>query len=79
MEEISSKPEQCLSSSTLEKGCDNKDESQDKKKHAVRLITFIPGKTLYAIRPWTTTHFYQCGKLLAQLMVALKVMQTLAS
>ena len=55
------------------KECDSEDESQDIKKHAVRLIIFIPGKTLYAIRPWTTTHFYQVGKLLAQMTLALKV------
>ena len=46
---------------------------QDKKKLAVRLLTFIPGKTLYSVRPWTTGHFYQCGRLIAQFMVALKV------
>ena len=46
---------------------------QDKKKLAVRLLTFIPGKTLYNARPWTTEHFYQCGRLIAQFMVALKV------
>ena len=46
---------------------------QDKKKLAVRLLTFIPGKTLYSVRPWTTEHFYQCGRLIAQFMVALKV------
>lgn len=74
MEEISSQREEKLSSPTSEKDYDIRDESQDKKKHAVRMITFIPGQTLYAIRPWTTKHFYQCGKLLAQLMAALKVM-----
>ena len=46
---------------------------QYKKKLAVRLLTFIPGKTLYNARPWTTEHFYQCGRLIAQFMVALKV------
>ena len=46
---------------------------QYKKKLAVRLLTFIPGNTLYSVRPWTTEHFYQCGRLIAQFMVALKV------
>ena len=46
---------------------------KEKKKLAVRLLTFIPGKTLYSVRPWTTEHFYQCGRLIAQFMVALKV------
>ena len=44
-----------------------------KKKLAVRLLTFIPGKTLYSVRPWTTKHFYQCGRLLAQFIEELKV------
>ena len=42
-------------------------------KHAVRLLTFIPGSTLYQIRPWTAKHFNQCGKLLANLTLAIKV------
>jgi len=50
----------------------SKKVQEKKKKLAVRLLTFIPGKTLYAVRPWTTKHFYQCGRLLAQFMVALK-------
>ena len=47
--------------------------TQEKKKHAVRLLTFIPGKTLYEVRPWTAKHFYQCGKHLGEIASALKV------
>ena len=51
----------------------NQENGNDNKKLAVRLLTFIPGKTLYSIRPWTPRHFYQCGRLLAQFMEELKV------
>ena len=51
----------------------NQENGNDNKKLAVRLLTFIPGKTLYSIRPWTPIHFYQCGRLLAQFMEELKV------
>jgi len=50
----------------------NQENVKTKKKLAVRLLTFIPGKTLYSVRPWTTKHFYQCGRLLAQFIEELK-------
>ena len=53
------------------------ENGNQKKKLAVRLLTFIPGKTLYSVRPWTTSHFYQCGRLLAQFMEELKVRNSL--
>ena len=51
----------------------NQENVKTKKKLAVRLLTFIPGKTLYSVRPWTTKHFNQCGRLLAQFIEELKV------
>ena len=32
----------------------------------VRLLRFIPGKTLYEIDPWTAEHFYQVRVLIGQ-------------
>ena len=58
---------------SLIEGLENQENENKKKKLAVRLLTFIPGKTLYSIRPWTPRHFYQCGRLLAQFMEELKV------
>jgi len=40
--------------------------------HMVRLLKFIPGKTLYQVDPWTTQHFFQCGSLAAKMDQALK-------
>ena len=65
VEEISPKDENV--------NCNTNNATQTKKEHAVRLLTYIPGKTLYEIRPWTAKHFYQCGKHLAELTSALKV------
>ena len=53
--------------------CNTNNATQANKKHAVRLLTFIPGKTLYEVRPWTAKHFYQCGKHLGEIASALKV------
>ena len=53
------------------------ENGNQKKKLAVRLLTFIPGNTLYSVRPWTATHFYQCGILLAKFMEELKVKKCL--
>lgn len=40
--------------------------------HMVRLLKFIPGKTLYQVDPWTHQHFFQCGSLAARMDNALK-------
>ena len=51
----------------------HKEDDNQKKKLAVRLLTYIPGKTLYSVRPWTIKHFFQCGRLLAEFIEELKV------
>jgi hydroxylysine kinase len=33
--------------------------------YVVRVLTFIPGKILYDISPWTTEHFFQAGRFMA--------------
>ena len=73
LQEIPTKQEKSIPDSDPQEAEKNATLCQDKKKLAVRLLTFIPGKTLYNARPWTTEHFYQCGRLIAQFMVALKV------
>ena len=73
LQEIPTKHEKSIPDSDPQEAEKNATLCQDKKKLAVRLLTFIPGKTLYNARPWTTEHFYQCGRLIAQFMVALKV------
>ena len=73
LQDIPTKKEKTTSDSDSQEAENNATLCQDKKKLAVRLLTFIPGKTLYNARPWTTDHFYQCGRLIAQFMVALKV------
>ena len=73
LQDIPTKQEKKIPNLDSQEAENNATLSQDKKKLAVRLLTFIPGKTLYSVRPWTTEHFYQCGRLIAQFMVALKV------
>ena len=73
LQDIPTKHEKKIPDLDSQEAENNATLSQDKKKLAVRLLTFIPGKTLYNARPWTTEHFYQCGRLIAQFMVALKV------
>ncbi len=38
----------------------------------VRVLKFLPGKTLYEVDPWTTEHFFQCGTFVAQMDTHLK-------
>ena len=73
LQDIPTKQEKKIPDLVPQEAKNNATSCQDKKKLAVRLLTFIPGKTLYSVRPWTTEHFYQCGRLIAQFMVALKV------
>ena len=73
LQDIPTKQEKKIPDLDSQEAKNNATSCQDKKKLAVRLLTFIPGKTLYSVRPWTTEHFYQCGRLIAQFMVALKV------
>ena len=40
-------------------------------KNIVRLLRFIPGKTLYEVDPWTPAHFSQCGEFIAKMDLAL--------
>ena len=40
-------------------------------KNIVRLLKFIPGKTLWEVDPWTPTHFLQCGQFIAKMDLAL--------
>ena len=35
-------------------------------KNIVRLLRFIPGKTLWDVEPWTPAHFWQCGQFIAK-------------
>ena len=35
-------------------------------KNIVRLLKFIPGKTLWDVEPWTPAHFWQCGQFIAK-------------
>ena len=73
LQDIPTKNEKKIPDLDSQEAKNNATLCQDKKKLAVRLLTFIPGKTLYSVHPWTTEHFYQCGRLIAQFMVALKV------
>ena len=38
----------------------------------VRILTFLPGKTLYEVSPWTPDLFYQAGQFIANMDVAWK-------
>ena len=42
------------------------------KKYLVRVLKFIPGKILFDVDPWTTEHFFQIGKFVGKLDLALK-------
>jgi len=46
-------------------------DAEIKTENIVRLLKFIPGKTLYEIDTWTAEHFYQCGEFIARMDAAL--------
>ena len=52
----------------------NEVSNDDTKKswHIVRLLKFIPGKTLYNIEPWLPRHFYEAGIFAAKMDMSLK-------
>ena len=47
-------------------------ESVGNTRNIVRLLRFIPGKTLYEVDTWTKEHFYQCGEFVAKMDLSLK-------
>lgn len=46
-------------------------DTNNKKQHIVRLLKFVPGKTLYEIDPWLPRHFYEAGQFVAKMDSAL--------
>ena len=51
---------------------ENNDVNDKKTMHIVRLLKFIPGKTLYNIEPWLPRHFYEAGVFAAKMDKALE-------
>lgn len=41
-------------------------------RNIVRLLRFIPGKTLYEVDTWTKEHFFQCGEFVARMDLSLQ-------
>ena len=48
------------------------DEDEEEEPCVVRILTFLPGKTLYEVSPWTPELFHQAGQFIANMNVALK-------
>lgn len=46
-------------------------ETLETSRNIVRLMRFIPGKTLWEVEPWTPAHFCQCGQFIAEMDLAL--------
>ncbi|TRY69968.1 hypothetical protein TCAL_02332 [Tigriopus californicus] len=47
-------------------------EEKPMGRNMIRVLRFIPGKTLYEIDPWTVDNFFQCGQYVGRMDQSLK-------